>query len=168
MGIGTIIHKGYEYITKYEKNVQYNSPSREDYVVVEEETWTTYRKKADGTDELMRFKIKEESSGMICYEEVEYPNLDLILASIVSEYGINVLLGDLSEYFPSLANDCPIHRAFKTGAVDILKMNLESSDTEKASAVQKAVELLINDGYKKEKAKSIVNDFTFALGWQLS
>jgi len=37
----------------------------------------------------------------------------------------------------------------------------------KNKAVRKAVELLINGGYKKEKAESIIKAFTFALGWQL-
>ena len=168
MGVSKITHKGYEYTTEYEKEEKYNSPSRRDYVVVEIENWTTYRKKADGSGELLLFKVKEESCGLSCYTHIDYPNLDKILASIVSEYGIDILLGDLSEYFPPLADDCYIHKAFKIGAVDILKKNLQSSNTEKASAVQKAVELLINDGYKKEEAESIIKAFTFALGWQLS
>ena len=163
-----ITHKGYEYITEYEKDEKYNSPSRRDYVVVEIETWTTYRKKTDGSGESLLFKVKEEASGLLCYESIDYPDLDKTLASIVSEYGINILLGDLSEYFPPLADDCYIHKAFKIGAIDILKKNLQSSNTEKALAVRKAVELLINEGYNKEKAESIIEAFTFALDWQLS
>jgi hypothetical protein len=168
MAISKITHKGYEYTTEYDEDELYNSSSRRDYVVGAKEEWTTYRKKTDGSGESLLFKVKVELSGITSDTSIYYHNLDKILASIVSEYGINILLGDLSEYFPPLAEDCYIHKAFKTGAVDILKNNLQSSNAEKASAAGKAVELLINDGYKKEKAESIIKAFTFALGWQLS
>jgi len=172
MATAIINHLGYEYSTVYTKEELYNSPSRQDYVVGEREVWSTYRVKINAansatSEEKQLFKEKETQSGISSDTNVYYYNLNKILSSLISEYGQNILLEDLSGYFPSSLADNPITKIFKLGVVDILKSNLHSTDAKKEEAILKSMELLIKDGVNKDNAKDIIDNFAHELGLQI-
>jgi len=172
MATAIITHLGYEYSTVYTKEELYNSPSRQDYVVGEREVWSTYRVKPNAansgtSEEKLLFKEKETQSGISSDTNIYYYNLNKILSSLINEYGQNILLEDLSGYFPSSLADNPITKIFKLGVVDILKSNLYSTNAKKEESIIKSIELLIKDGVNKDNAKDIINNFTHELGLQI-
>ena len=172
MATAIITHLGYEYSTVYTKEELYNSPSRQDYVVGEREVWSTYRVKPNAansgtSEEKLLFKEKETQSGISSDTNIYYYNLNKILSSLINEYGQNILLEDLSGYFPSSLADNPITKIFKLGVVDILKSNLHSTDAKKEEAILKSMELLIKDGVNKDNAKDIIDNFAHELGLQI-
>jgi len=157
-----VSHLGYEYDTKFNSYVTYTYSDGCDST---EEEWETYRKKSDSSESLLFRRITEPGQLSFELKQTHYFNLDKILTSVKEEYGRDILLGDLTGYFPLGFEDCAIFDVYKLGAAEILKNNLESSNEMKEAAAQNAAELLIKKGMKEEKAKSIINDFTSTLGW---
>jgi len=167
---GNVSHLGYEYSTVYDLDVRTWSDGCDSQT----ETWDTYRSKSNGTGEKLLFCTTTEENGPYYHKvKTEYYNLNKILATVMSEYGHDVLLGDLTDYFPSFdfaesKEKCIIYRVHKLGAADILKNDLQSSNEEKEASAQKAIEHLIKGGVQKGHAKAIINDFIYALGWKLT
>ena len=162
-----LIHLGYVYKTNYYETTKTWSDGCESG----ENEWTTTRGKADGSDEPVIFRKETEEWGPYFHKiTVEYFNIDKHLTSIMNEYGADVLLGDLTSYFPSISfnkskEKCTIYDVYQFGAAKILKDALQLPAVEKETAAQKAIDKLIEAGLIKGKANGIISDFTSALGW---
>jgi len=162
-----IIHLGYIYETNYSESTKEWSDGCESG----ENEWLTLRAKEDGTGETLLFRRETEEWGPYFHSiTIEYCNMDKHLSAIKNEYGCDVLLGDLTSYFPSIyfnksKTKIVFLEVYNCGAAEILKEALLSSIADKDIAVQKAIDKLIEAGIYAGKAKGIVSDFAFALGW---
>lgn len=95
------------------------------------------------------------------------------LMFIADTYGSDVLLGkQIVNYFPDLAPSLKdekdlIRVVAKSGALEVLKSNLQASQSEKEIAVKQAVSKL--PAYMdKTVVETLIREFAIALGWQLS
>lgn len=96
------------------------------------------------------------------------------LASIMNQFGADVLLGKLNAYLPDIAPSIPqkgkrlVYAVYENGAAQILKRNITASQADKEIAVNLAVRELTEAYIVPEMARAIIYEFTNALGWQVS
>ena len=103
-----------------------------------------------------------------------YDNSKDALAAIMNKFGAEVLLGKINAYFSDFAPDVSardkslVYSVYEKGAAEILKNNLNSSQTNKERAIKQAVKKLTVADIPPDRAATIINEFAAALGWQLS
>jgi len=103
-----------------------------------------------------------------------YDNSKDALATIMSKYGAEVLLGRLNAHFPDFAPSVStgdkqlVYSVYEFGAAQVLKSNLKASQTDKECAVKIAVQKLTKSHIGLDSAETIIYEFAAALGWQVS
>ena len=100
-----------------------------------------------------------------------YDNAKDALFFIAQTYGAEALLTKnlFSDIAPTLSDERELIKMFREkGALDVLKGALKSTESEQNVAIKRAITKLPSYLQNSPEALSLLNDFTVALGWQVS